>query len=327
MPVDIRQLDISFQGEEANTLFYEPVYMDEDIRSQFRFVNVPGNKKRIAFVQELEKIVRRHTGCGFNPIGSTRVYDRFIEVDRVKADSAICWEEFKDTVFEELLGQGLSFADLSGTVLGTIAETLFRNAIKKDNIRLAYFGDRSSTSPAYDVTDGLWRVIIPEFVAASQTKYTNINSGTPLSAGDGIEILRSVYNNAFLQLKGLPDNLKKIYVSGSVFQQYNEDLENGGGGDAGILRLQNGSTVTAFRNIQVMPMWDWDRIMQEDFATTNAHFVLMTTPQNLALGGDVLDSESSYRIWYDEEKEEVKMKSRYKMGFQVIHPTLLSVAY
>jgi hypothetical protein len=42
---------------------------------------------------------------------------------------------------------------------------------------------------------------------------------------------------------------------------------------------------------------------------------------------DVNDPESQMRIWYDEEDEQVKIKCRWKHGFQVVHPTLLSVGY
>lgn len=328
MPVEIRDLNINLTGEEANQLFFEPVYMDADIRSQFRFIQVGGiSKKRLAFVQELEKIVRRHVGCGFQPIGNTRIYERFIEVDRVKADTEICWEEFKDTVYESLLGQGLSLTDVSGTLIGTVAENLVRNAIKKDNTRLAFWGDRDSTDAAYSVTDGFWSAIIPELVTAGHVTRLDTDTGNALSAGDGIEYLRKVWAQSDRRLKGLPRNMCKFYVTGAIFEQYMEDIENGGGGDAGIQLLQDGREIFQFRGYEVVPMYEWDAIQAADFSEDNPHHILFTTPMNMALGGDVLDSESQMRIWYDEEQETVKMKARYKMGFNIIHPSLVSVGY
>lgn len=327
MAVDIRQIDVQFQGEEARQIFIEPIYMDDDIRQNFRVIPNVVSKKKLAFAQELEKVVRKYTGCGFAPVNGFKVYDRWIEVDRCKADVVMCWEEFKDTVYEELLKTGTSIADLTGTTLMQLAETMIQNAVKKDNQRLAFFGNRADADPAYDSTDGFWTVILKAFVDADQCPYFNTSSGTPLSAGDGIEILRTIYDNQDIRLKGLPKAMKKFFVTGSVYEQYRDDIENGGGGDAGIRMLQDGTEMLVFRGIEVKPMWTWSEIMSADFASDNSHLCLLTTPQNLAMATDVNDPEAQFRIWYDDEDEQVKIKARWKMGFQVVHPSLLSVGY
>lgn len=325
MPVDIRTLDVTFRGEEANTIFLEPVYMDEDVRSQFRVIPNVVSKKKLAYVQELEKIVRSYTGCGFTPVGGFRLYDRWLEVDKAKADVAMCWEEFKDTVYEELLKKGLSIGDLTGTLLMQLAESMIRTAVKKDNLRLAFFGDKSDTDPAYDCVDGLWTVHIPAFVTANQCPYFDTGSGTALSAGEGIGHLNTIYSNQDVRLRGLPTNLKKFYVTGSVYEQYLTDLEAGGGADGGWRMSQDGVERLYYRGIEVMPMWSWDEIMANDFSAPNSHMILLTTPQNLAMGTDMQSSETQFRVWYDENDEQVKIKSRWKHGFQVIHPQLMSV--
>lgn len=327
MAVDLRSIDVSFEGEEARTIFIEPIYMEEDLRSNFRIIPNVVSKKKLAFVQELEKIVRRYTGCGFSPLGSTKVYDRWIEVDRAKADVAMCWEEFKDTVYEELLKKGTSIGDLTGTILMTLAETMIKNAVRKDNIRLAFFGNREDSDPAYDVTDGLWTAILPVLVAANQVPYLNTNSGSALSAGDGKEILATLWANQDIRLKGLPNAMKKYWVDGSIYEQYLDDLESAGGGDAGRQMVIDGVTTVTYRGIEVKPMWQWDEIMATDFAQTQSHLALLSSPQNMALATDVQDPESQFRMWYDEEDEQVKIKGRWKMGYNIIHPSLLSVGY
>ena len=323
----MRDIAVSFQGEEMNTIFLEPVYRDEDIRNTFRFINVPGNKKKLGFVQELEKIVRQYTSCGFQPIGTTNIYDRCIEVERLRADLTMCWEEFKDTIFEESFKRGVAMPDLTGTVIFGIVEDMVRNAVIKDNMRLAFFGDKTSANPEYNSVDGFWRVYLPGFVNANQCPYFNTGSGAALSSGDGIEFLRTVYDNADIRLKGLPNTMKRFYVSGSISMQYLEDLENSSGIESAYRLLQDGTQQLTFRGIPVVTMWSWDSIMASDFNAPDTHFVLYTTPDNLALGGDVTDTESQFRVWYDEEDEQVKIKTRYKMGFNVIHPSLLSVGY
>ena len=65
--VDIRQIDVTFRGEEASTMFIEPVYMDDDLRQNFRVIPNVVSKKKLAFAQELEKIVRRYSDSTMAP--------------------------------------------------------------------------------------------------------------------------------------------------------------------------------------------------------------------------------------------------------------------
>ena len=53
------QLAINLRGTEANTLFFEPIYQDADVRSEFRIISNVTNQRKLAFVQELEKIEKR----------------------------------------------------------------------------------------------------------------------------------------------------------------------------------------------------------------------------------------------------------------------------
>jgi hypothetical protein len=238
--VEISQLDVSFRGTEANNIFLEPVFFDDDLRGQFRVLGNVANKKKMIFVQQLENIVRKYSGCGFNPVGAADIYQRTIDVEKMKVDLEMCWDEFEDTVFEELLKTGTRLPDISGTLIETILLTRVQQAIRNDITRLSYFGDQSSNNPNFDSLDGFWTVYYPQLVADDLVPRTNTGSGTNLAAGDGFAILRDVYDQAPLQLKGLPANQKVFNVTQSVYSQLREDIENGGGGDYGLLQLING---------------------------------------------------------------------------------------
>ena len=99
--VEFSQLDVSFRGTEANNIFLEPVFFDDDLRSQFRVLGNVANKKKMVFVAALENIVRKYSGCGFTPVGKTDIYERTIDVEKMKVDLEMCWDEFEDTVFVE----------------------------------------------------------------------------------------------------------------------------------------------------------------------------------------------------------------------------------
>ena len=137
-------------------MFLEPVFFDTDNTNEFRMMGNVSNKKKMGFIQAMENIVRRYSGCGFNPIGSLDIYDREIEVFHLKADVELCWDEFEDTVFEEFLKPGVDISNLQGTQLEQFLVLRVRQAIRLDNQRLAYFGNRASVDPNYDSVNGFW---------------------------------------------------------------------------------------------------------------------------------------------------------------------------
>jgi hypothetical protein len=324
--VEISQLDVSFKGTEANNIFLEPVFFDDDLRGQFRVLGNVANKKKMVFVQQLENIVRKYSGCGFNPIGAVDIYQRTIDVEKMKVDLEMCWDEFEDTVFEELLKTGTRIPDIRGTLIEKILLTRTQQAIRNDITRLSYFGDQSSNNPNYDSLDGFWTVYYPQLVAADLVPRTDTGSGTDLAAGDGFAILRAVYDQAPLQLKGLPANQKVFNVTQSVYSQLREDIEEGGGGDYGLLQLINGVEQFTFRGVTVIPQFRWDDIATS-LGTTKPHYVEYTTPQNKVLATDVLSPETALELWYDQKDEKVYIKARFKMGVNYIHPSLISLGY
>ncbi len=323
-----------FTGDSANEVIFDPVFMDDELLTSYRLMPNVVSKKRIGFVERLEKIVRKYSGCGFNPIGDFRTYDRFVEVEKAKIDMKICFDEFQDTVFEETLRRGARIADLTGTLMYNIWLDKIREGLGLDIERIYHFGDTSSSDPDYDLMDGIWTVHYPALVAENQIPWKDTGTGTPLTAGNGITVIRDVVDNAPLQLKGLPRQMKVINVTGAVYDRYIQDLEDGANttyaGDSGFKTLVEGVEVATFRGIRVVPKWRWDDILENDLGVATPNYVEYTTPQNKVLATDIATgnlSASELTTWFDEEDENVKTKTRFKIGGTYVHPSLISVGY
>lgn len=325
---ELGQLDVTYRGDEASQIFFEPVFFDEELLSSYRVMPNVTTRKKMQFAEKLEKIVRRYTGCGFNPVGGLNIYDRYVEVDKMKINIELCMDEFLDTVIEELLNTGTRLPDITGTQIESILINRVRQGLRLDIERIFHFGDRSSTDPNYDQMDGVWTVHYPALVAANLCPRYNTQSGSALSAGDGIDILRTVHDNAPNELKALPNNQKVFNVTGSIWLQLMEDYENAGGADGGFMLLREGQPTMNFRGIAIRPMWRWDDILNE-LGTPNAHYIEYTTPQNKVLATDVggVNPGADLTMWYDQKEEKVYVKSLWKMGSNYVHPSLISVGY
>ena len=120
--------------------------------------------------------------------------------------------------------------------------------------------------------------------------------------------------------------MKRINVTGSVWEAYRNDLENSGGGDAGRSMLINGEEVLYFRGIVVNPMWRWDEIATE-LGTTLPNYIEYVALANKIMATDVADPSTSIRVWFDDKDEKLYIKARWKMGVDYVHNSLISVGY
>lgn len=328
MPLEQGNINVRYTGTEADQIFFEPVFWDEDISSTYKVMPNVVTSKKMQFAEKLEKIVRSYTGCGFSPIGGLSVYERKVTVERMKIDLELCWDEFVDTVFEELLKRGDRIHDLTGTVLEDILLQRVQQALKLDIERLYFFGDTTSGNVDYEQIDGLWTVKIPALVTANLVPYYNTGSGTALTDGEGIDRIKTVFDNSPNELKALPAASRRIMVSPTVYLQYIEDIEEGGGGDFGLQAMINGLQNVSFRGVPVKPFWRWNDIMDTDLGNTESHLVLHTSPQNLVVATDLVSGVvSGFTVWYDEEAEKLKVKVRFKLGCDYVHHSLMSVGY
>lgn len=322
-----RTIAVSYEGIEANDLFFEPFWMDMSNLGDFRIMPNVVSKKKMQFVERLEKIIKKKTGCGFDPSGKVGVYERTVEVEEVKAELEICFDEFKDTVMQEKLKKGNMKMDLSDTEIMNLLITKVQDAIMLDYMRLLFFGDKSSLDEFYNVVDGLWTVHIPNLVNQNQIPYINANSGAPLAPGATIDLLEDVYRAQSNALYGITAANKRFYVTRSVWEGYQTDLENTGGGDAGRVALINGETSLFYRGIRLVPFLNWDEYTENDLGQTDEHLVMLTTPDNIVVATDVLADLNRIQVFFDQLDEKTRIKVNAKFGSNFVHPSLFCVAY
>ena len=322
-----RTVGVSYEGIEANQIFFEPIWMDMLNLQDFRVMPNVVNKKKMQFVGKLEKIVQKKTGCGFHPSGKLGVYDRTVEVEEITVMLEQCFDEFKDTVMQEKLKKGNLKMDLTDTEIMQLIILKVQDAIQLDYMRLFWFGDKSSNDAAYNVTDGMWTVHIPELVNTNQSPYTDANSGAPLAPGAAIALLRDVYKAQSNALKGIPAQDKRLFVSSSVYEAYEDDLENFGGGDAGRAQTIQGVTELFYRGIRLVLNANWDEYTASDLGQVDEHQVMLTTPDNLVFATDMFSDLNRIQVFFDTLDEKTRIKVNAKFGTNFVHPALFSVAY
>jgi len=322
------QFRIGLVGTQAQEMLFKPVFFDAEIDEIFETMVLVNNKQQIGYVGVLEDIMQLSGGCGWTPKGSLGLFERCIEVDEIKVNLELCYDEFVGTVYKQKLKAGSNSSNLEGTIFMQILMTRMVQALRKQMLKVAFFGNKASVDDAVNITDGMWSVYIPQLVAGNLVPYINSNSGTPLGAGDGIDLLTAVWENSSNVLSAVTEAQKVFLVSANVYRQYLQDLQNNGVSSAAHLTLlTNGAQRLTFNGIEVKPMYEWQQYADNYLNVQDANFVLYTERTNFVLGTDIANPINQAIAWHDEEDEKLKVKSRFYLGFNYKHSDLITVAY
>lgn len=81
----------------------------------------------------------------------------------------------------------------------------------------------------------------------------------------------------------------------------------------------------------VMPMPEWDEILNEDFNKAGVidkpHRAVMTTVQNLQLGFDSYDEATQLDSWYEKKDKETNKRANWLMDAKVMRDFLTRTAF
>ena len=95
------QFRIGLVGTQAQEMLFKPVFFDAEIEDIFETMVLVNNKQQIGYVGAMEDIMQLAGGCGWTPKGNLGLFERCIEVDEVKVNLELCYDEFVGTVYKQ----------------------------------------------------------------------------------------------------------------------------------------------------------------------------------------------------------------------------------
>lgn len=139
-----------------------------------------------------------------------------------------------------------------------------------------------------------------------------------LTDGDGRLILLALHKAQTLELKAAAKKDKTFHVTGAVYDQYLDDVENGCCSEGSYRAGLDGIDRLTFRGIEVVPHYDW--VAQATSFNTKPHGYLV---MNQALGAAFDGFEgatASFDVYYDRGDNKVHIKGDWMQGHTVIRP-------
>jgi len=348
---------ITFTGTEAKEGILEAAFA-RPMLSQIHTIheNIIA-KEQIAFLQRLEKVTLKDTGCGTG-ISTKEIpmYDKFWEPVNTKIWLQPCWNDFTSSFFIWSMRKGIDRADLSETDLAEYLMEVMTDAVFDDVLRMLWFSDTAisdiSASPPgllgsaddvkyYNLFNGFFKQIfagvaisagtwghIPKYVIAANNEATKALQLSQLADGISLTIMRELLNGADKRLRNAPDKI--FLVSDTIFANWQEYKESKVL-ETSWKQQDFDMEVGIYRSTPIIPMAFWDRHIQADFddgTTYNMpHRAVLTTKSQLAAGFDSSDKVGDFKSYLDDTTELYNIKGGYKVDAKTMEHHMFSVGY
>ena len=329
-------LNAGYSGANLNEIFYEPVFRSDDIMRNYRVIPNVKHVMNVYTSAKLTKIVKAQVACSplsQDPVAYFPIDQKVITAGRCRVALEQCSEEFYGTFIEESYRNGVDVNNLLGTDLADAIVNRAVAGIASDVVRLAWGGDVAGAVAGYAVFDGWMKLMGADAtVLAARTELDVVAPAAP-TAGEAINLLRTMYDAAPAALQQVAAADKKMFVTPRVFNAYLANLE-GASADLALVNQVDGMRRVMFRGVEVVAMYEWDTILADAdpllFQTTKAAVDTENTQgacycavENLIIGSDVTDPEGSFKVFYDDLEEKMFFRGYFKLGVQYLYSSLV----
>ncbi len=236
-----------------------------------------------------------------------------------------------------LVGDGLSGYELGGKLRQVILDEIAEQA-RQDVWKVYLFGNNSlgaGSTNMFSTIDGIWTAYLDSFASYCIKPVTNAlpNTATSiLSANQARDTFRAMYKGSSILLKSLfGTNKVKLFVTGSMWENYLDSLEDNCCVEGSWRLLQDGTKVLYYRGIELVPLWIADYTLEND--TDNPyygflrHFAILTLADNNVFGVENSSDLNNLEICYDCRTKTTLIQGEMRFGAQFIQCDLTTIAY
>ena len=246
--------------------------------------------------------------CSFDASGTTTFTQRTVTVGKIKIEEKICPKDFEAYFTQEALKAGSTYEDFGNSE--------FQKAfLDKKNARIAsqletaiWQGDATGATANTNKFDGLQKLIAAGSpVDANVSGYTGV-SGSPIAtitASNVVAATEGIYKAIPVAVLAKGD--VKIFVGDDwyrllilAYRALNLFAYNPQDKDARTFVLPGTS-------VEVVPVNGLNTL-------GDAYAISLS---NIALAVDLVDEETSYRMWYSEDNNDIRYRVEFKMGVNV----------
>lgn len=245
--------------------------------------------------------------CSFDASGTTAITQRTVTVGRIKVEEKLCPKDLETKFTQEALNEGSTYEDFGNAEFERVYLERKNQKIASQLEVAIWQGDTDSTNINLNKFDGLIKLIdAGSPIDANVSGYTGIATVTTLSASNALAVVKGVKNAIPAALKGRKDvvifcgyDFYDMYVDAGVaanlfHYDFKDDSNYGGLKVPGTgIRLEATHGLDGTGDLYAFRL------------------------ANAAMGVDMKDEETNYKLWYSEDNNDVRFRVAFKMGVNV----------
>ncbi|RFP65934.1 hypothetical protein D0N36_06940 [Hymenobacter lapidiphilus] len=356
-------LGCTYGPQDFREIILEPILDSPDLRSILTITDGVKAKKDVLFAERMRKVTKKDTGCGSTPTKPVLGIERVTwDPQPLEAWISECASDLEGSFMAWGLGVGYKRHDLQEAIIkiakgytetpeeqnywNEFVQDTMEEAIRADIFRIGFFGNPTITAASltvagdvanYNQVLGLWPQIIAKGTADAKVRAYTIaaNSATTvegqkLAPGVSDEIFTALAIGGDRRLRSGKFGTPVIMATQSIIDNW-AALRKTAQLETSFKLVETGLVGPTFDGIMVMPMPEWDEILNEDFNKNGVidrpHRAVLTTITNLQLGFDSYDEATQLESWYEKKDKETHKRANYKMDAKVMRNFLTRAAY
>lgn len=334
----------TYPGFLTTELLQKPKINTPDIGSFATVMQGIRAGQHLNLVQPLTRVLEKGTAAcipTYTQAGS--ITDRKIETGLFEINKSWCKKEFQGLLSSfnvlgdsDLVGNGLSGYELGGRLRTVILDEIAEQA-RIDVWKVYLFGNDSfsSSSNVYTTIDGLWTKYLDSFASYCIKPVTNAlpnQHNSVLTANQARDTFRLMWKNSTILLRQyVASGRAKLYVTGSMWDNYLDSLEDNCCVEGSFRLLQDGTKTLTYRGIDVIPLWVADFALENDtdnpYYDVLRHFAILTIPENQVFGVESSADLNNLELCYQCKDKTTYIQGEMRFGAQFIQCDLTTIAY
>lgn len=248
--------------------------------------------------------------CSFDASGTTTFSQRTVTVGKIKVEEKLCPKDLETYFTQEALRAGSTYEDFGNSDFQKVY-------LDKKNARIAsqletaiWQGDTTGNVANATSFDGLIKLIgAGSPVDANVSGYTGLTGSpqTSITASNVIACTEGIYKAIPVAVLAKGD--VKIFVGFDWFRTLVMAYR--------ALNLFNYSPEATKDQKFVLPGTDVEVVAVNGLNSTSKAYAISLS--NMAIGVDLQDEETNYKMWYSEDNNDVRFRCEFKIGVNVAY--------
>jgi hypothetical protein len=247
--------------------------------------------------------------CSFDASGATTFTQRTVTVGKIKVEEKLCPKDLETKFTQEALNAGSTYEDFGNAAFEAAYLDRKNERIAAQLETAIWQGDTDNGNMNLNKFNGLQKLIAAGSpVSANTGDYTSTT--TAITSSNVLAIMKQVKNKIPAALKGNKDmiiwcgyDVYELYVDAGVAANYFHYSFNDQSKYDGL--------VVPGTSIRLQPVHGLD--------STGDIYAIRTS--NMCLAVDVVNEESSYKLWYSQDNNDVRFRAAWKTGVNVAFTT------